>query len=553
MPNGELISVTINDGIKKFSELGRHDNSNEDKSKYKKVCIGDIAYNSMRMWQGASGYSPYNGIVSPAYTVLLANEGVNSKCIAYQFKLPGMIHAFQINSQGITSDNWNLKFQALSDITIYISRSIDEQGKIAVLLESLDHLITLHQRKLEKLKIIKKSMLENLFPQNGEKTPKIRFSGFTKDWEQRKLGEIVGIYDGVHQTPKYQDNGIMFLSVENIATLQSTKYISEDNFKRDYKVYPQENDILMTRIGDVGTTNVIADKCLKAYYVSLALLKYKSTNPYFLSNAIQSGYVKKELANRTLKTAIPMKINKDEIGKVDVMLPISVQEQNKIGEYFRNIDHLITLHQSKSLGHILKTIASRTLYWEQRKLGEMYTQLVERNIELLPFKKILSVSTMTYKGDGNGAAEESLSSYKRLRVGDIAFEGHTSKDFRYGRFVLNDTGDGIMSPRFSALRPISVMPIKFWKYYIHYEPIMKKILVNSTKSGTMMNELVVEEFLNELLLVPEEFEQQKIGRFFNGIDHFITLHQLEPFQLIFKAIAYRIIDYAKSKPLNITK
>ena len=176
--------------------------------------------------------------------------------------------------------------------------------------------------------------------------------------------------------------------------------------------------------------------------------------------------------------------------------------------------------------------------WEQRKLGEMYTQLVERNIELLPFKKILSVSTMTYKGDGNGAAEESLSSYKRLRVGDIAFEGHTSKDFRYGRFVLNDTGDGIMSPRFSALRPISVMPIKFWKYYIHYEPIMKKILVNSTKSGTMMNELVVEEFLKEILLVPEEHEQQKIGRFFNGIDHLITLHQrkLEKLKIIKKSM-----------------
>ena len=163
--------------------------------------------------------------------------------------------------------------------------------------------------------------------------------------------------------------------------------------------------------------------------------------------------------------------------------------------------------------------------WEQRKLGEIYTKLVERNIELLPFKKILSVSTMTYKGDGNGAAEESLSSYKRLRVGDIAFEGHTSKDFRYGRFVLNDTGDGIMSPRFSALRPISYMPIKFWKYYIHYEPIMKKILVNSTKSGTMMNELVVEEFSKEILLVPKKHEQQKIGRFFYGIDHLITLHQ----------------------------
>ena len=156
MPNGELISVTINDGIKKFSELGRHDNSNEDKSKYKKVCIGDIAYNSMRMWQGASGYSPYNGIVSPAYTVLVANEDVNSKCIAYQFKLPRMIHAFQINSQGITSDNWNLKFPTLSDISIHISRSIDEQGKIASLLESLDYLITLHQ--LEPYKLIFKAI-----------------------------------------------------------------------------------------------------------------------------------------------------------------------------------------------------------------------------------------------------------------------------------------------------------------------------------------------------------------------------------------------------------
>ena len=389
------------------------------------------------------------------------------------------------------------------------------------------------------------------------RVPRIRFKGFEEDWEQRKLGEVVGIYDGVHQTPKYQDNGIMFLSVENIATLQSTKYISEDDFKRDYKVYPQENDILMTRIGDVGTTNVIADKGLKAYYVSLALLKYKSTNPYFLSNAIQSEYVKKELANRTLKTAIPMKINKDEIGKVDVMLPILVREQTKIGEYFCNLDHLITLHQRKleKLKIIKKSMLENlfpqngekttkirfsgfTEDWEQRKLGEMYTQLVERNIELLPFKKILSASTMNYKVDGSGAAEESLSNYKRLRVGDIAFEGHTSRDFRYGRFVLNDMGDGILSPRFSALRPIRCMPIKFWKYYIHYEPIMKKILANSTKSGTMMNELVVEEFLKEVLLVPEEYEQQKIGGFFNGLDHLITLHQskLEKLQKIKKSM-----------------
>ena len=163
MPDGELISVTINDGIKKFSELGRHDNSNDDKSKYKKVCVGDIAYNSMRMWQGASGYSPYEGIVSPAYTVLSPNAGVFSRCIAYQFKLPQMVHTFQINSQGITSDNWNLKYPTLSEIEIYISKSVMEQKQIAEFFTSLDNLITLHQRKLDKLRQIKRSMLEKMF------------------------------------------------------------------------------------------------------------------------------------------------------------------------------------------------------------------------------------------------------------------------------------------------------------------------------------------------------------------------------------------------------
>ncbi len=145
MPDGELISVTINDGIKKFSELGRHDNSNDNKSKYKKVCVGDIAYNSMRMWQGASGYSPYEGIVSPAYTVLSPNAGVFSRCIAYQFKLAQMIHTFQINSQGITSDNWNLKYPTLSEIEIYISKNVVEQKHIAEFFTFLDNLITLHQ------------------------------------------------------------------------------------------------------------------------------------------------------------------------------------------------------------------------------------------------------------------------------------------------------------------------------------------------------------------------------------------------------------------------
>ena len=123
--------------------------------------------------------------------------------------------------------------------------------------------------------------------------PKVRFKGFTDDWEQRKLGELVGIYDGVHQTPDYQDSGIMFLSVENIATLKSEKYISEEAFERDYKVYPEKGDILMTRIGDVGTTNVVETAEKVAFYVSLALLKPNEIDSYFLSNANENFFTNK--------------------------------------------------------------------------------------------------------------------------------------------------------------------------------------------------------------------------------------------------------------------
>ena len=227
--------------------------------------------------------------------------------------------------------------------------SYDEQKEIAAYFENLDHLITLHQRKCEQTKTLKKYMLQKMFPQEGQKVPEIRFEGFTGDWEQRKLGELVGIYDGVHQTPDYQDSGIMFLSVENIATLKSEKYISEEAFERDYKVYPEKGDILMTRIGDVGTTNVVETAEKVAFYVSLALLKPNGIDSYFLSNAMKTNAFQKGLRERTLVTAIPQKINKDEIGKIDIFITNNDEEQKKIGAYFSNLDHLITLHQRRHL------------------------------------------------------------------------------------------------------------------------------------------------------------------------------------------------------------
>ncbi|MCU4677802.1 restriction endonuclease subunit S [Enterococcus faecium] len=158
---GELISVTINSGVIKASELDRKDNSSDNKSNYKKVEVGDIAYNSMRMWQGASGYSSYEGILSPAYTVIIPKEGTDSKFFAYDFKRYDMIQTFKRNSQGLTSDTWNLKFPTLKLVKIMVP-SIEEQKQIAAFFERLDNTIALHERELDVLKETKKGFLQKM-------------------------------------------------------------------------------------------------------------------------------------------------------------------------------------------------------------------------------------------------------------------------------------------------------------------------------------------------------------------------------------------------------
>ena len=159
---GELISVTINQGVVKSSDLDRRDNSSSDKSNYKVVRVGDIAYNSMRMWQGASGASQYSGILSPAYTVVIPRKGQDVSFWEYQFKSDLMLYRFTINSQGLTSDTWNLKYPLFSKISVQVP-SLPEQQKIASCLSSADALINQARADLEQWREVKKSLLQQLF------------------------------------------------------------------------------------------------------------------------------------------------------------------------------------------------------------------------------------------------------------------------------------------------------------------------------------------------------------------------------------------------------
>lgn len=158
----ELLSVTIGNGVCKQSEISKNDSSSRDKSNYKRVYKNDIAYNSMRMWQGAVGVSNYDGIVSPAYTILEPKSNCYPKFFEYYFKTVPMLRKFQRNSQGLTSDTWNLKYPQLSKIKISVP-VIEEQIKIADFLSRIDSNIDVINGKIEHTVSFKKGLLQRMF------------------------------------------------------------------------------------------------------------------------------------------------------------------------------------------------------------------------------------------------------------------------------------------------------------------------------------------------------------------------------------------------------
>lgn len=157
-----LLAITSTRGILPRDCLDLKDNSSEDKSKYLRICPGDIGYNTMRMWQGVSAYSEYEGIVSPAYTILAPMEGVYSRYFAYLFKTQSVIFSFYRFSQGLVDDTRNLKYENFKKISVSIPSKVAEQRAIVQILSTADHEIELLQKSIEAEKQKKKALMQLL-------------------------------------------------------------------------------------------------------------------------------------------------------------------------------------------------------------------------------------------------------------------------------------------------------------------------------------------------------------------------------------------------------
>ncbi|MCI6363978.1 restriction endonuclease subunit S [Intestinimonas butyriciproducens] len=157
-----LLAITAGQGILPRDQLDLKDNSSEDKSKYLRICPGDIGYNTMRMWQGVSAYSEYEGIVSPAYTILKPSDRIEAKYFAYLFKMPDIIFLFYRFSQGLVDDTRNLKYENFKKIKVRYPSEKKEQAAIVQILSTADREIELLQKEIEAEKQKKKALMQLL-------------------------------------------------------------------------------------------------------------------------------------------------------------------------------------------------------------------------------------------------------------------------------------------------------------------------------------------------------------------------------------------------------
>lgn len=242
--------------------------------------------------------------------------------------------------------------KSMFDIELFMPHII-EQKKIGQYFSNLDDLITLHQRKCDEVKSLKKYMLQKMFPQNEQKVPKIRFEGFTEAWEQRKLGEVAEIGDIDHRMPDSVETGIPYLMTgdfigENGLNFKGVKNISEEDYSSlSRKIKPEQGDILFARYASVGAVRYVdfTRKFLISYSCAIIKQSPKINSCYLYYYLISEG-AQTQIKLET-KTGSQANIGIDSMKKY-INIPIPEQdEQKKIGDYFRNLDHLITLHQQK--------------------------------------------------------------------------------------------------------------------------------------------------------------------------------------------------------------
>ncbi|MEF2614698.1 restriction endonuclease subunit S [Faecalibacillus faecis] len=413
--------------------------------------------------------------------------------------------------------------------------SIKEQQKIASFIQKINYLITLHQRKYDKLVNVKKSMLEKMFPRDGKNVPEIRFSGFTEAWEQRKLGEVAEIVGG--GTPstnvsEYWDGNINWYTPAEISDQiyleSSQRKITEEGYSScSAKMLPVGTVLFTSRAG-IGKTAILSRKsCTNQGFQSIVPHKDKLDSYFVFSRSEElKRYGETVGAGSTF-----VEVSGKQMADMDLMLPKNITEQQIIGSYFKNLDHLITLHQCKESafsewkdsGFLQKYKTT----WEQRKLGDIGSVSMCRRIFKdqtsetgdIPFYKIGTFGGEPDAFISTELFEEYKAKYPYPKKGDILISASGS----IGRTV-----------EFTGKKEYFQDSNIVWlNHDEHLDNTFLKCFYNVVRwsglEGSTIKRLYNDNILKTEISAPSIEEQRRVGSYFTHLDNLITLHQRKPF------------------------
>ena len=337
-----LMAFIANEGVAPKGE--RYDRSalvtDTETKLYKKTEFGDFIYSSNNLETGSIGLNKYGkACISPVYSIFQPTGIADSDFLGRRLVRKDFINAMVKWRQGVIYGQWRIHESDFIKIEITVP-SVDEQRKIGAFLDELDNLITLHQRKYEQLKNVKKSMLEKMFPRDGSNIPEIRFAGFTDAWEQRKFEDIA-----VRSSTIGSESGLPRVEYEDI--ISGTGRLNKDLFAKE-----SDKTGIVFHKGDVlyGKLRPYLQNWFLPSFNGLAVgdfwvLQPQNADSSFLYRLVQSRQFD-EVANQSTGTKMP-RADWKLVSKTEFFIPNTIDEQAAIGTYFEQLDNLITLHQHK--------------------------------------------------------------------------------------------------------------------------------------------------------------------------------------------------------------
>ena len=347
-----ILTISAGNGWMKQEDRFSGNIAGKEQKNYTLLKKGELSYNhgnsKLAKYGTVFSLQTYEEALVPRVYHSFKIENGNANFIEYYFatKLPDRELGKLISSGARMDGLLNIGYDDFMGISLLLPKT-QEQNHIAGYFRIFDRLITLHQRKCEDTKKLKKYMLQKMFPQNGSKVPEIRFKGFTDDWEQRKLGELGKIMTGstpsTSKSEYYAEDGIPWVTPTDINSLiisETSRKLSEEGIKVG-RVVPA-NTILCTCIASIGKNALLTVKGSFNQQIN-SLTPNNENDAYFLltESELWSDKMKRMAASGTMQI-----VNKADFSELTTMVP-TIGEQEKIGVYFRNLDQLITLHQNK--------------------------------------------------------------------------------------------------------------------------------------------------------------------------------------------------------------